>query len=158
MTVTDILPGSPLTLELVQYRIVLPAGLTLINANVGMHHRRKAPLVKEIRDAALVMTRHAKVPRMERAHAFYIVHPDTVGRRRDPGNWAPSAKAAIDGMVDAGALDDDNSSRLLGPDPRLGAPVKGSQLVLVITDLSALPGGFLELFDPTRQLAARGGA
>lgn len=115
-------------------------------------------MTKTIRDAALVMTRKAKVRRLERVHVLYIVHPETIARRRDPGNWAPSAKAAVDGMVDAGLLEDDNSTRLLGPDPRLGTPVAGTQLVLVITDLSTVPPGLLPLFDPTRQLKPAGGA
>jgi hypothetical protein len=141
-----------------QYRIALPAGMKLLNANQRLHHRAKAPLTKDIREAARLMARQAKIPHLERAHVFYVVHPVSTARLRDPGNWAPSAKAAVDGMVDAGVLEDDNSTRLLGPDPRLGTPVKHGQLVLVITDLGDFPADFLGLFDPTRQIVAPRGA
>jgi hypothetical protein len=139
-----------------QYRIVLPAGIPLLNANQRLHHRVVTARKIEIRDTALVMTRYAKVPRMQRAHAFFIVRPLPVNRDRDPANWAPSAKAAIDGMVRAGVLPDDDSTHLIGPDGRLGTPVKGAQLVLVITDLATVQPDFLTFLDPTRQLAYGG--
>lgn len=40
-------------------------------------------------------------------------------RRRDPANWAPTAKALIDGLVDAGLLPDDDHTHVTGPDMRL---------------------------------------
>jgi hypothetical protein len=157
VTITDAAPHtSGAAPAPAQYRIELPAGTDLLNANQRPHHRVKAALTKEIREAACVMTRHAKVPRLERVHVLYVVHPTSIARRRDPGNWAPSAKAAVDGMVDAGVLEDDNSTRLLGPDPRLGTPVKGGQLVLIVTDISDLPDWHLRLLDPTRQLQVQG--
>lgn len=142
----------------VRYVVALPVGLELLNANQRLHHQPEARMKKAIRTAAWAAARQVRVPRMERAHVLYVVHPTTIGRRRDPGNWAPSAKAAVDGLVDAGVLDDDNSRRLLGPDPRLGAPVKGYQLVLVITDLTTITHGQLAFLDPTRQLPEGGPA
>jgi hypothetical protein len=136
-----------------QYRVALPAGTDLLNANQRLNRFAQASLVKDIRKTACLLARKARVPRLERAHVFYIVHPVSVARRRDPGNWAPSAKAAIDGLVDARVLDDDNSTRLLGPDPRLGRPVKKGQLVLIITDLTTWPADTLDQFDPTRQIS-----
>ncbi|MFJ3793948.1 hypothetical protein [Kitasatospora sp. NPDC090091] len=144
--------GGTTTQPARRHVVALPAGLDLLNANQRQHHQAKARLVKEIRTAAWAAARSARLPRLERAHILYVVHPNSVSRRRDPGNWAPSAKAAVDGLVDAGVLDDDNSTRLLGPDPRLGSPVKGYQLVLVVTDLTAVPDSHLALLDPTHQL------
>jgi len=158
VTVTDAAPHtSGAAPALVQYRIALPAGTGLLSANQRLTRFPQAAMTKVIREAACLMTRHAKVPRLERVHVLYIVHPESLSRRRDPGNWAPSAKAAVDGIVDAGVLEDDNSTRLVGPDPRLGTPVKGTQLVLVITDLRSVPADLLGLFDPTRQLKPTGG-
>ncbi|MFF7335381.1 hypothetical protein [Streptomyces sp. NPDC008150] len=132
------------------WRVELPAETTLINANDRMHPARRASFIKVIRQAAWAMARYNKVPALQRAHIFYVVHPDTKERRRDPGNWSPSAKAAVDGLVDAGVLPDDNHHHLLGPDPRIGEPVKGSQLVLVITDLDeATPDHLVHLNPPT---------
>lgn len=129
-------------------RLALPAEINLINANDRMHPARRAGFIKVIRQAAWVMARHDKVPALQRAHIFYVVHPDTQERRRDPGNWSPSAKAAVDGLVDAGVLPDDNKDHLLGPDPRIGEPVRGSQLVLWITDLDRMHADHIALLNP----------
>jgi len=134
------------------WRIALPAGTFLLNDNQRLHFRRKAEYIDLIRRAAGFAARAAKVPTLEKAHVFYIVCPKPGTRRRDPGNWSPSAKAAIDGLVDAGVLPDDDSTRLLGPDPRLGPPVKGSQLVLVVTDLTAMAPDHLALLNPPGDL------
>lgn len=130
------------------WRIELPARTVLLTSNerLGIHERAKR--IKALRNTGWAMARHHKVPRLERAHVFYVLHPDTKTRRRDPGNWAPSVKAVIDGIVDAGVLPDDNHERLLGPDPRIGTPVPGSQLVLYITDLDAMAPEHLALLNP----------
>lgn len=140
------------TLIPTRYTIALPPGMPLLNANTRNHRVADARIGKELRRAAYLLARSQKIPTLEYGHAFYLIHPKTVNRRRDPGNWAPSAKAAIDGIVDAGILRDDNSRLLLGPDPRLGSPRAMEQLVLVITDLSHIDPTLLPLLDPTSQL------
>ena len=128
------------------YTIALPAGLKLLNANQRMHHKPKAKLTAAIRDAAMeavannptLMTALAKAkpgPLFQRAHILGILRPATA-RRADPANWYPSFKAAVDGLVDAGLFDDDDHTRVVGPDMRLGAKVKGGQLVLVVRGLA----------------------
>lgn len=143
-----ILPEVTGIVRPVSVRIELPPRTVLINANDTLHFRKKAERVKAIRNAAWGIARSMKVPAYERLHVYFVIHPDTRGRRRDPGNWAPSAKAAVDGLVDAGVLPDDNHTRLLGPDPRIGHPVPGSQLVLVLTDLDAISPDHLALMNP----------
>jgi hypothetical protein len=135
------------------WRIELPVGTPLINANDNLHFRKKADLVKAIRHTAWAIARQAKLPKLQRAYIVYVIHPDTKTRRRDPGNWSPSAKAAVDGLVDAGLLPDDNHTHLLGPDPRIGSPVKGGQLELIITDLNHMPADHIALLDPTGALS-----
>ncbi|MFI2620454.1 hypothetical protein [Streptomyces sp. NPDC018584] len=135
------------------WRLELPAETTLINANDRMHPAKRARFVKVIRQAAWAMARHHKMPALQRAHIFYVIHPDTRGRRRDPGNWSPSAKAAVDGLVDAGVLPDDNHHHLLGPDPRIGTPIGGAQLVLWITDLDQISPDHLALLNPPGDLS-----
>lgn len=130
------------------WRIALPEGTYLLNDNQRLHHRRKAEYINLIRHAAAVTARAAKLPAFERIHVFYVIHPKPGIRRRDPGNWSPTAKAAIDGLVDAGVVPDDNSERVLGGDPRLGHPVKGSQFVLWVTDLDQIHPDHLALLNP----------
>ncbi|KPI31398.1 hypothetical protein OV320_2614 [Actinobacteria bacterium OV320] len=134
------------------WRIALPEGTFLLNDNQRLHHRRKAEYIELIRRASAVAARAAEIPTFERIHVYYVVHPKPSVRRRDPGNWSPTAKAAIDGLVDARTIPDDNSTRVLGGDPRLGDPVKGSQFVLWITDLDQIHPEHLALLNPPTAL------
>jgi crossover junction endodeoxyribonuclease RusA len=129
------------------YVIALPAGLDLINANQRMHEKARARLTKKIRDAAheavtecpTIMAALAAAkpgPLFQRAHILGVLCPSTYGRRRDPANWYGSFKAAVDGLVDAGLFDDDDHTRVVGPDMRLGEKVKGGQIVLVVRGLA----------------------
>lgn len=128
------------------YTITLPVGLRLLNANQRMHHKPKAKLTAAIRDAAMeavaedrtIMAALAAAkpgPLFQRVHILGILRPATA-RRADPANWYPSFKAAVDGLVDAGLLDDDDHEHVVGPDMRLGQKVKGGQLVLVVHALA----------------------
>jgi crossover junction endodeoxyribonuclease RusA len=114
------------------YTVALPPGLRLLNANERLGWRKRNDITQAIVDAAIVMTRKAKIPPLERVTIVAVLHPaDT--RRRDPHNWYPSIKAAIDGVVRAGrVLADDDAEHVLDVSVRLGEPVKGSQLVLHI--------------------------
>ncbi|ROP45933.1 hypothetical protein [Pseudokineococcus lusitanus] len=90
--------------------------------------------------------------RLQRAHIVAVLHHG-LGPRRDPANSAPTVKALVDGLVDAGRglLPDDDDRHLLGPDLRLGESTRWAKQVhtypppmaavtLLITDLGdALP-------------------
>lgn len=129
------------------YEVRLPAGLPLLSANGREHWRPKAAATRTIRDTAHLAAkgnlalRRAMLaarggPVMERAHVLAVLHP-TDRRRRDPANVYPAVKAALDGIVDAGVLADDDSTRVIGPDMRLGPTVRGSQLVLWLRPVRA---------------------
>lgn len=131
------------------WTVELPAGMFLLNDNQRLNHWRKSEHTAAIRNATAYAARSARVPSFERIHLFYVIRPSKATRRRDPGNWSPSAKAAIDGLVDAGVVPDDNSTRVLGGDPRLGAAQAKTQMVLVITDLDAMHPDHIALLNPT---------
>jgi hypothetical protein len=127
--------------------ITLPAGLKLLNANQRLHYKRKGEYTAKLRAAAMEAV--SECPALmdalaaakpgalfQRAHILGVLHPPTDGRR-DPANWYPSFKAAVDGLVDAGVLEDDDHTRLLGPDMRLGEKRKRGQIVLVVRGLAA---------------------
>jgi crossover junction endodeoxyribonuclease RusA len=136
------------------WRIALEPGIKLLNENETrrMHWRRVRELAAAVRQAGYLAGRQARLnglPPMQRAHVFFVIHPNARTVRRDPANWSQSAKAAVDGaLVDTGLLPDDDSTRLLGPEPRLGAPVKGSQLVLIVTDLDLMHPDHIALLTP----------
>ncbi|WJV48932.1 hypothetical protein [Streptomyces flavofungini] len=67
-------------------------------------------------------------------HIIGVLHPQN-RQRRDPANWYPSFKACVDGLVDQGILEDDDHTRVVGPDMRLGHVVEGARLVLHIREL-----------------------
>lgn len=138
-------PAAPVAAGPRPHTITLPAGLKLLNANQRMHHKPKAKLTAAIRDAAMeavsdnpalmaALARAKPGPLYQRAHILGILRPATA-RRADPANWYPSFKAAVDGLVDAGLFDDDDHTRVVGPDMRLGRVVKGGQLVLIVSGL-----------------------
>jgi hypothetical protein len=98
-------------------------GAELLTANDrdghwGRRHRNTA----QLRGAAVLAARAAKLPALERARIVAVVRPPKEPRRMDPANTYPTVKAYIDGLVKAGLLPDDNGWRLIGPDMRLGDP------------------------------------
>jgi hypothetical protein len=96
--------------------------MELLNANHRLHWSKVARIITEIRQAAALSARAAKVPHLDRARIVAELQ-FADARKRDPGNWAyPSAKAGVDGIVDAGVIDDDDTLHLTGPDMRLGEP------------------------------------
>ncbi|MEW2081060.1 hypothetical protein [Streptomyces sp. NPDC005283] len=116
-----------------RFRVAMPSRLTLLNANQRPHHYQRAEITKVLRRAGWAASR--RIPHLERAHIIGVLHPND-RQRRDPANWYPSFKACIDGLVDQGVLDDDDHTRVIGPDMRIGHVVKGGRLVLHIRDLT----------------------
>ena len=74
-------------------------------ANDRMHWAKKAQRTKQVRFLAFAHAKH--LPHLGRANVHVTVCYPTA-RRADPANASPVAKAAIDGIVDAGVLDDDD--------------------------------------------------
>lgn len=129
-----------------RFTITLPPGLKLLNANQRVHHRVRAELTQAIRGAAMAQCSEEPVmraalvsagdaPVLEHAYILGILHPGS-RRRLDPANFYPSFKAAVDGLVDAGVLEDDDHTRVIGPDMRIGPVAKGGRLALVIQELT----------------------
>ncbi|MFG6197783.1 hypothetical protein [Nonomuraea sp. JJY05] len=117
------------------YKIELPPGTKLLNANDRLHWTKERPIKKNLRQTACWLARAAKIPNMRKARMVGVFEPPD-NRLRDPANWAPSWKAVVDGVVDAGVLPDDNSKYLEGPYPELGEVHPKGRLVLFIYDLS----------------------
>ncbi|MGW3308184.1 hypothetical protein ACWDG9_16540 [Streptomyces sp. NPDC001073] len=124
------------------WTLLMPAG-ELLNSNQRRHWTAVARLRKRMREEAALTARIIRVPPLQRAAVFYVLHPLPVERDRDPGNWADSAKPYVDGLVDAGVLPDDNERYLSGPYPAIGEPVPGgdARISLVIVELRAKEGG-----------------
>lgn len=104
----------------ISYRVEIPATAGWITLNMRMHWGERHRLTAHYRQLGQVVSLHYALPRIELAHVVAELRfRDT--RRRDPHNWTPTAKAVLDGMVDAGVFPDDDFGHVVGPDMRIGA-------------------------------------
>jgi hypothetical protein len=113
--------------------VVIEGPCALLSANRSLHWSKRSVIVRDWRLAA----RHdAKgTPAFERAKiTVEIMQKAAV--LADAGNYYPTVKACVDGLVDAGVLPNDTPSHVLGVElrPPTKAP-KGSRRDLVILTL-----------------------
>ena len=113
----------------------IPAPCEWLNANDRLHWAVKARLTREWRNAAAWAARDAGLPTITRhVHITASIHK-LHGRQYDASNWAPTGKAAIDGLRDAGVLIEDSNKYVTGPDMRAGERATGrAYLVLTIEE------------------------
>ena len=84
----------------------------LMTSNSRLHHMAKARKTKAIRDMALVLCRHEHRHTRLPAATLVVESRWPTRRNRDAANVEPMSKAAVDGFVQAGLLEDDNASIL----------------------------------------------
>lgn len=105
-----------------------------LNSNLRMHRQQEAKLTAAWRtEAALRLAERGwdLTPYDGPVRVTAHVWKPRAGRY-DPGNLYPTAKACLDGIVDAGLLADDDWKHVIGPDMRHGG--KGpAALVITIT-------------------------
>ena len=92
----------------------------LINANQRLHHHAKAKLTRAWRQAACEAVGFDPYHYPRAQITVYVRFANNI--RRDVGNYYPTAKAIVDGLVDARILPDDNDRHLIGPDMRRDLP------------------------------------
>ena len=119
--------------QLVWESRVLPlARSKLITANDKMHWGVRARLTKQLRQWGYLLGREGEgVARLGLTHArveVEIAYPDR--RRRDRSNLAPTVKALMDGLIDAGLLPDDADRFLDGPHTVIADHLAGKHLNL----------------------------
>lgn len=110
-----------------------------MNANDRVHWSKRANATATIRSVARGQAKG--IPRLQRVkiRAIYKA-PDN--RRRDVSNLFPSVKAAVDGLVDAGVLQDDNDRYVKSLEmTRSPDNVRGGQLIIEIIDLDEVKDG-----------------
>lgn len=91
----------------------------VITSNQRQNHFVKATHTKHIRTLARATATNWGFTPMYIAHAVvYVSFQDE--RRRDLHNYFPTIKACIDGFVDADLITDDDHTKLIGPDVRVG--------------------------------------
>lgn len=83
-----------------------------LNAERRMHHMQRAARAREWRNAFGWLARRNRIPTFDRA--VLIVQPHIAkGKPQDVDACHPAAKAAIDGLVDAGVLISDGPRHVI---------------------------------------------
>lgn len=100
---------------------------TFLTANHRPHWAVKARITAQIRHDAAWAARAARLPHHPGpVKVTALIHRGHAGRGRfDPANWAPTLKPALDGLVDAGVLDDDDSQHVVAVEIQAGPPNPG---------------------------------
>lgn len=123
------------------YRLVIErSGKEWLTENKRYHHMARARIVRNWRDIAAWRAHRALVPMCLRAHIIAELRFQRP-RKRDANNWAPTAKAIVDGLVDAHVFPDDDSTRVVGPDMRMGPADPVEQIIMHIWPLPPLSRG-----------------
>lgn len=102
------------------------------------HWSERQDVTAQWRHAFKVLAKQAKVPPMERVRIEVHHFHKPEGRRAwpDPVACAGAAKAAIDGVVDAGVLPDDNGKYVRSVEFFAPEASKKDALVLILEDTS----------------------
>lgn len=112
------------------YTIEVIAPCEWINSNHRTHRMVEARRVKAWRDAARAAADQC-ASFVGPAHIVATIHKTRAGRW-DAGNLYPTAKAIVDGLVDAGVFVDDSNEYVIGPDMRAGEKHDVASVVLRI--------------------------
>ena len=110
--------------------IDVPAPCQFINSNQRLHRMAQAKLTKTWRNAT-ALAAHGTQPFAGQVRIIAHIYKPRNGRY-DTNNLAPTTKAMVDGLVDAGVLVDDSTEFVIGPDHRHGGK-GGPRIVLEIS-------------------------
>lgn len=98
--------------------------------NARLHWAEKARRVAEWRDAFAWLAKAERIPHLDRCSVDAAV-TYARGRQPDIGHGWEAIKAGVDGLVDAGVMDDDDPTHLVSL--TMPAPRKGDRAGLTIT-------------------------
>lgn len=100
-----------------------------LNSNDRLHRQQEAKITKAWREAGRLAAEGLE-PVTGQVHIVAHIWKTRAGRY-DAGNLYPTAKACVDGLVDAGLFVDDSNQYVIGPDMRHGG-LGPARLVLTI--------------------------
>lgn len=117
----------------------IPADMWL-SANHRLHWAPKAARTRFLRLKGQMRSIADELPRHDVTHVAAFIGYLRNGKA-DPANAAPTIKALIDGMTDAGVWEDDDSTHVIGPtylrDPK--SPTPGHYTVRLVLTPQEIP-------------------
>lgn len=118
--------------------LTIPAPCEWINSNQRPNRYDNARRVKAWRHAAHYAAKvdYHWAPFEGPVHITATVHKTRNGRW-DAGNLYPTAKAIVDGLVDAGVVPDDDNAWVTGPDMRAGDKRATACVVVEVREATA---------------------
>lgn len=123
------------------YRLVLPFAAPPMTMNQARraHWAAQRSAKEEVQTAVWALAKQAKIPRVDRCVVALVWYAATK-TVRDSDGTAVMAKAAIDGLVSAGVLDDDDSTRVVATMLSVVTGVKPARVeLLVLADADLAP-------------------
>jgi crossover junction endodeoxyribonuclease RusA len=125
-----------------RWTVELPTHLAAVSLNGRGHYQQRAAAAAAWREAAGWAAKVAGIPTLAYARV-QLVHLAADRRRRDADNLAPTSKAVVDGLRDAGVLADDDVTRLDHAMPSILLPVdgrpRGPRWAVTIEALTSIP-------------------
>lgn len=107
-----------------------------MTSNHRLHHMERANRAKRLRILARARGLQLRVKLQEPVHIKATVHTPT-DTRFDPPNAWPTIKPIIDGLVDAGVLEDDSSTQV--PEITFARGAKTGRAGVYIVELEFTP-------------------
>lgn len=122
-----------------KFELFVPGKIWSINAERSMHYRKRAALVSPVRTASMLLAADAMragtvAPYWGPVTVTFRPHQATANLA-DTANHLPACKAALDGIVDAGILHDDDSAHVVAQ--TFLAPVKAKPTGVTVVVESA---------------------
>lgn len=112
--------------------LTIPAPCDWLNSNQRLYRMVSARRIAAWRNAAdYAATEAAHDSFLVPVHITVTVHKTRAGRW-DAGNLYPTAKAIVDGLVDAGVIPDDSNEWVTGPDMRAGEKRDAACVVVTV--------------------------
>lgn len=94
------------------WTLEIPGALWTVNRERTKHWSYRSKMAAPWRRDAAIMARAAGIPHLDRC-TIDIMPAQLRGKLADTGAHEPAAKAILDGIVDAGVLDDDTGAYVL---------------------------------------------
>jgi hypothetical protein len=118
------------------WAFLVPDTLDLINSNNRSHWAVNYRKARDLRLYGQSAAQRLKIPTLSQASVTVVVHPGVRTKKFDPSNWAPTAKALMDGMTDARVWVDDDSKHVVAVTYIAGTRRRKTAVELRVVDVS----------------------